>query len=98
MVLRVSERKDSNAWRKARDQVRRRLDPCWLCGRDIDYQLKFPHPWSFTADHVVPVSKGGLELDPENLRAAHLRCNQRKGDRVVPIKPTKIEFNTSRNW
>lgn len=32
-------------------------------------------------DHKMPVSKGGTN-DISNLQIAHLRCNQRKGNRV----------------
>ncbi|MEB3367400.1 HNH endonuclease [Saccharopolyspora mangrovi] len=94
----AEKRRDTNLARKLRLKIRGQRDPCWLCGRDIDYELEFPHPHSFTVDHIVPVSKGGAEYDPENLRAAHYRCNQRKGDRLVPVRPTRIEFDTSRKW
>ena len=38
---------------------------------------------SFSADHLVPVSKGGAMYDDENLEAAHRRCNEWRRDRSV---------------
>jgi hypothetical protein len=43
---------------------------CWLCHQ----------PGADSVDHVTPVSKGGTN-DMTNLRAAHLDCNQSKGNR-----------------
>lgn len=68
------------------------------CGQLIDLDLKWPHPMSPTADHVVPVSQlawdDPLLWDPKNLVPMHLLCNQRKGDGKQ--KPQK--HVTSRNW
>lgn len=58
----------------------------------IDYSLKFPHPYSFELDELVPVSKywlGGYPnaiacaLDYENLAATHRCCNQWRSNRTV---------------
>lgn len=51
---------------------------CWICGLEIDASLSVPHRHAGTADHVVPVSLGGSDTD-NNLRAAHLACNSRRG-------------------
>lgn len=90
--------RDSAEWRRRRREFKALGLPCWLCGRDIDYELPFPDRWSFTLDHRVPMSKGGDPLDPGNLAPAHYICNNRKGNRLTPIKPKTIEFNTSRQW
>lgn len=47
-------------------------DVCWLCGR----------PGATSKDHVIPYSLGGTD-DLENMRPAHLRCNKRRGNRVI---------------
>jgi len=82
----------SNAYRKARLKLRAEQRDCWLCHRPIDYTLRYPHPWSFSADHVKPRSQGSGET--EHLEAAHLVCNQARGDRTPPPPPT----HPSRNW
>jgi hypothetical protein len=51
---------------------------CWICRKEIDRQLLPPHRHAGTADHVVPISKGGSD-DEANLRAAHFSCNARRG-------------------
>ncbi|MFI6103175.1 HNH endonuclease [Streptomyces sp. NPDC051310] len=59
--------------------------PCWLCGEQIRYDITGPaagrHPWAFTLDHLVPLSRGGDLLDPANARSAHRRCNSARGNR-----------------
>lgn len=51
---------------------------CWICRELIDPTLKQPHPGAPTCDHVIPVSQGGPDED-SNLKAAHYRCNNRRG-------------------
>lgn len=58
---------------------------CALCGRPVDFSLKFPHPMSATIDHIVPVSKGGHPSDIDNLQLAHLSCNRAKADKAAKI-------------
>ena len=45
---------------------------CQLCGR----------PGANSVDHIIPRSKGGTH-DMDNLRAAHMVCNNRRGARVA---------------
>jgi hypothetical protein len=58
----------------------------------IDYSLRFPHPYSFVVDELVPVSTywlGGYPtaqaaaLDYKNLAAAHKCCNEWRGNKTV---------------
>lgn len=83
--------------------------PCSLCGRPIDYTLttyvdpkdgkRKPHPMRYELDEIVPISKGGSHIDPENVQPTHRICNQRKGNKVVRREPPKEEQTpTSRNW
>lgn len=55
---------------------------CKLCMKPLDMAAKFPHPWSPTLDHIIPLNKGGHHLYV-NLQAAHFRCNTAKGDRIL---------------
>lgn len=78
-------------WRKLTAQVRARREPCCRCGQRIDYTLRWPHPQSFSTDHYPhPLSTHPhLAMDPGNLHAAHLDCNQSAGDRTQPeLGPT----------
>ncbi|WP_406398793.1 HNH endonuclease [Streptomyces uncialis] len=72
--------------------------PCWWCGAAIDYTLTGRdgqrHPWAFTLDHLIPLSRGGSLLDPANARSAHRRCNSARGNRVSP-RPRQ---RASRRW
>jgi len=51
---------------------------CWICRLPIDAALSPPDRLAGTADHVLPLSKGGSDTDG-NLRAAHFSCNCRRG-------------------
>ncbi len=49
---------------------------CHICGQVIDRsQLQF--------DHIIPLSKGGAH-SMENISVAHARCNNQKGDKILP--------------
>lgn len=61
---------------------------CGICGHEVDFSLKFPHPLSPTIDHIIPVAKGGHPSDISNLQLAHFWCNRQKSDKMTP----KIEF------
>ena len=62
-------RMSGRRWRRLVEQViERDQGRCWLCG---SYGAT-------SADHVVRVRDGGGD-ELENLRAAHLLCNQRRG-------------------
>lgn len=59
----------TRAWRKLVAQVvRRDHGVCWLCGE----------AGATSADHLVRVREGGDD-SLENLRAAHVDCNRRRG-------------------
>lgn len=74
---------NGHRWRKLTDRLKRDRDVCEMpvCvapSRWIDKELKAPHPFSFSADHIEPVSRRpDLEYVFENLRAAHRLCNQK---------------------
>ena len=62
---------------KLRREVAARRERCLICGRPIDYTLRYPNPASFVVAHVVPRSEAPQRaLDPSNLKAAHLACNR----------------------
>lgn len=70
-------------YKKLRYWARRNLVPvCWLCGQWIDRDLKFPDKRSWSADHIIPVSKRpDLALERDNIAPAHLSCNSSRQDK-----------------
>lgn len=67
-------------------------DVCWLCGKS----------GANSVDHVVPIQHGGAMWDLDNMRPAHLRCNQIRGNVTRHVKnrsvPTDFHVTTSRSW
>lgn len=55
---------------------------CGLCNGTVDRSLEYPHPFSVSLDHVVPISMGGSHV-AGNLQCAHLHCNILKSNRVA---------------
>lgn len=79
-------------WRKVVARViRRDHGICHLCGQ----------PGADTADHVIPVSKGGALYDLHNLRAAHHNawpnCNRVRGDRDIATAKAMIAARIARD-
>lgn len=86
-------------YRRIRAQVLALSDTCGICG----------HPGADQVDCIQPVSLGGSDTDPTNLRPSHgssapcpicpqrngkrRSCNQERGNRVT-AKPE----HRSRNW
>ena len=68
--------------------------PCARCGGYINPRLDPRSPWSFTLDHIVPLSRGGSLLDPANARSMHRRCNSARGARMGTTAPLRA----SRRW
>ena len=56
---------------------------CGICGKPVDFSLKFPNPLSACIDHIIPVDKGGHPSDIGNLQLAHLTCNRQKSDKLI---------------
>jgi 5-methylcytosine-specific restriction endonuclease McrA len=46
-----------------------------LCGLEVDYSIQWPDPGFASIDHIKMVRDGGPHT-MENVRLAHLRCNQ----------------------
>ena len=84
-----------------RDMLRKRVAamglPCALCGQPIDYTLttyidpkdgkRKRHPLSYELDEIVPISKGGSHVDPDNVQPTHRICNQKRGNKTLRRKP-----------
>ncbi|MCC6797713.1 MAG: HNH endonuclease [Candidatus Hydrogenedentes bacterium] len=57
---------------------------CGICGLEIDLSVKYPHPMSFSFDHIQPLTKGGIDAI-ENIQPAHYSCNCKKLDRTFGL-------------
>lgn len=55
---------------------------CGICGRPVDFTLRYPHPLSPCIDHIIPIVKGGHPSDLDNLQLAHFTCNRQKSDKL----------------
>ena len=86
-----------------RNQLRRRLifnaGVCYLCKKPIDTTLKTPHPMSAEVHEIIPVSKDGSPIDPDNCVLTHRICNQRQGNKITSkITIKSLPLPTSRDW
>jgi 5-methylcytosine-specific restriction endonuclease McrA len=72
---------------------------CGICGKPVDFSLKFPHPLSPCIDHIIPVAKGGHPSDLQNLQLAHWCCNRQKSDKLTEKQEFSagIELISNRN-
>ena len=78
---------------------------CGICGRPVDFSIKYPDPLSPCIDHIIPVAKGGHPSDIDNLQLAHFACNRQKSDKLFAVQDRKQEqtignrnLPQSRDW
>ncbi len=64
---------------------------CGICGKPVDFSLKYPHPLSPCVDHIVPIARGGHPSDLNNLQLAHWTCNRQKADKLVGFSAAKSQ-------
>lgn len=90
---------NGNLRRKLRARLKSEGRPCAICSRPIDYALPANDPWSFEADEIVPVSRGGSPFDYGNLQPTHRRCNQLKSNHMPGDERTRrLTVVRSREW
>lgn len=53
---------------------------CHLCSRRVNRLLAGTHQRGPTIDHLVPISRGGMD-EPRNVALAHRQCNSARGTR-----------------
>ena len=70
---------------------------CGICGKPVDFELKYPHPWSACIDHIIPIAKGGHPSDISNLQLAHWTCNRQKSDKLFAKKGQPVKVITNRD-
>lgn len=67
-----SKGRTGGVWRATCTRLRQPGAICCLCGEFIDVALEWPHPWSFSVQHLDGNKDNN---DPGNHAPAHLRCN-----------------------
>lgn len=70
---------------------------CGICGKPVDFSLRYPHPLSKCIDHIIPVSKGGHPSDIANLQLAHWTCNRQKSDKLTDGRRKEEQTETLSN-
>lgn len=88
------------AFEKNRKKIMATQNVCAICGRPVDFGLKYPDPMSATVDHIIPINRGGHPSALENLQLAHLICNREKSDKLTKenkIREQTQPTNTNRN-
>lgn len=70
------------AFDRAKKKIYATQTVCGICGKPVDFSLKYPAPLSPCIDHIIPISRGGHPSDMANLQLAHWCCNRQKGDKV----------------
>lgn len=64
---------DKAHYKKLREKVLIRDNyTCYYCGQEAN-----------TADHIIPISKGGISAEDNMIACCH-RCNSGKRDRIAP--------------
>lgn len=64
---------------------------CWLCNQPVPQDVKRRSKLAATRDHVVPRSHGGPDT-ADNLRLAHRKCNQGRGNRQIRVPKQKSDW------
>lgn len=74
------------AFEKNKKKIYASQSVCGICGKPVDFSLKYPHPLSACIDHIIPIAKGGHPSDIDNMQLAHWTCNRQKSDKLVEKK------------
>ena len=91
--------RDDPRYKAARLELKAYDHTCHHCGYPIDMPLAYPHPLSWSSDHIVPTSQMThddiRQWHISNMRALHMRCNQSRGAKPAPHTQG---LNTSQQW
>lgn len=63
---------------------------CALCGKPVDFSLRYPNPLAPSIDHIIPINRGGHPSDISNLQLAHWTCNRQKSDKLQKEDATAV--------
>jgi len=99
--------RNTSRWRRLRQQLIADATACAICGHPLMHQAKPRSRWSPSADHILPLARGGNPFDPANIRITHYGCNARRAARIrnfgadpPPPEPAaaRVEPWRSREW
>lgn len=85
------------ALERAKKKIYASQSVCGICGKPVDFALRYPHPLSPCIDHIIPIAKGGHPSDMENLQLAHWCCNRAKADKLLQKKASKTKNESASN-
>lgn len=69
---------------------------CAICGKPVNFSLRYPNPMCATVDHIIPIAKGGHPSDLDNMQLAHFRCNLLKGQSTNAEKKVTVPKTSNR--
>lgn len=79
------------AFEKNKKKIYATQNTCGICGKPVDFSLKYPHPLSPCIDHIIPIARGGHPSDIDNMQLAHWTCNRQKSDKLIRQRDTAGE-------
>lgn len=82
------------AFEKNKKKIYATQTVCGICGKPVDFSLKYPHPLSPCIDHIIPIAKGGHPSDLENMQIGTLdvqQAEERQVDRQKRRKASGID-------
>jgi 5-methylcytosine-specific restriction endonuclease McrA len=94
-------KRDSTKSKHHRRILAKGKPPCYWCGEPIAYDADWLDPLAYQVDHVIPLSKGGIDelVNPDGSVQkvnSHRACNRSKSNKM-PL-PAGATFITERNW
>lgn len=84
------------AFEKNKKKIYATQTVCGICGKPVDFSIKYPHPLSPCIDHIIPIAKGGHPSDINNLQLAHWTCNRQESDKMMKRSEVKEETISNR--
>lgn len=84
------------AFEKNKKKIYATQTVCGICGKPVDFGLKYPHPLSPCIDHIIPIAKGGHPSDINNMQLAHWTCNRQKSDKLIERNDIREEIISNR--
>lgn len=82
MARRADQTTHRGQFEKNKKRIYASQNICGICGRPVDFGIRYPDPMSPCIDHIIPISKGGHPSDISNLQLAHRTCNRTKSDKL----------------